>query len=102
MTTLITPINNFESTIIGMKKREVNNLLANELYLDIISFMSILYKMGFDESVDNEVVLVAMLNEAGFKTVQGHDFTIMSYRNFMKRVNVDTVSHVKNVLQGNI
>ncbi|NQX83971.1 MAG: hypothetical protein HRS57_02130 [Mycoplasmataceae bacterium] len=83
-----------------MPKREQNKHINEELYLDIISFMSILYKMGFDECVDNDVLFVEMLNESGFRTPQGHEFSNVSYRNFMKRMSDDTKIAVKNVLKG--
>jgi len=97
--TAIEVINNNNGSL---TKREQNALLAQELYLDIVAFMSILYKMGFDDLADCTVKLVAMLNESGFRTVQGHEFTVQSYTNFMNRMNIDTQTHTKDILSGNI
>lgn len=84
----------------AMSKRDQNKHVSEELYLDIISFMGVLYKMGFDDCVDNDVLFVEMLNESGFRTLQGHEFTNVSYRNFMKRMSEDAKIAVKNTLKG--
>jgi len=99
MNTLLSPLT-ITSQPVEMSKREYNKLLSKELYFDIIAFMSILYKTGFDECVEKEVLFVEMLNEAGFKTVQGKEFSLMSYRLFMNRMDEEVKTSVKDLLKG--
>ena len=84
-----TPIENMQAYTFGLKKREANKIIACELYLDICAFMSIIYKMEHDELVDNTSMFVIALNESGFRTVQGQEFSRMGYENFMKRVQTE-------------
>ncbi len=91
-----------DSLPVTMSKREQNKHAAIELYYDIISYMSVLYKMGFDNCVDVDVLFVEMLNETGFRTPQGHEFTNASYRHFMGRMEKVVGSSVRDVLRGNV
>ena len=98
MQTLHTPIA-FNEQPETMTKLEYNKVLSTELYYDIVAFMSVLYKMGFDESVENESLFVEMLNESDFRTVQGKPFSIMSYRLFMSRMCEEVKYNLKNELK---
>lgn len=60
---------------------------SNEIALDIIAFTSICIKCGFEDSVFNQRLLVEMINEAGFRTTRGEEFTYMGYRQMMARLD---------------
>lgn len=60
---------------------------TTEIALDIIAFTSICIKCGFEDSVFNQRLLVEMINEAGFRTARGEEFTYMGYRQMMARLD---------------
>lgn len=60
---------------------------STEIACDIIAFTSILIKHGFDDAVANQRLLVAMVNEAGFRTPRGDEFTYMGFRQMMARLD---------------
>lgn len=60
---------------------------SNEIALDIIAFTSVCIKCGFEDSVFNQRLLVEMINEAGFRTTRGEEFTYMGYRQMMARLD---------------
>ena len=59
---------------------------ATDIAKDIIAFVSVCIKMGFEESVNNQRLLVEMVNEAGLRTVRGEEFTYMGFRQMMARL----------------
>jgi len=60
---------------------------STEIALDIIAFTSVCIKCGFEEAVFNQRLLVEMINEAGFRTSRGEEFTYMGYRQMMSRLD---------------
>jgi len=98
----VTAADVIRSNTTGISQREQNKLKSTELYYDIISYMSILCKMGYENTVDNDLLLVEVLNETGFRTVQGHEFSNNSYRNFMNRMDSAAKDHVIDVLKGEL
>ncbi len=98
----VTAADVIRSNTTAISQREQNKLKSTELYYDIISYMSVLCKLGYENIVDNELLLVEVLNETGFRTVQGHEFSNNSYRNFMNRMDSAVKDHVKDVLKGEL
>lgn len=60
---------------------------STEIALDIIAFVSVCIKCGFEDSVNNQRLLVEMINEAGFRTTRGEEFTYMGFRQMMARLD---------------
>jgi hypothetical protein len=60
---------------------------TTEIALDIIAFGSICIKCGFDEALMNQRLFVEMVNEAGFRTSRGEEFTYMGFRQMMARLD---------------
>ncbi len=60
---------------------------STEIALDIIAFVSVCIKCGFEDSVNNQRLLVEMVNEAGFRTPRGEEFTYMGFRQMMARLD---------------
>ncbi len=98
----VTAADVIKSNSVDISKREQNKIKSTELYYDIISYMSVLCKLGYENIVDNDVLLVEVLNETGFRTVQGHEFSNKSYRNFMSRMDTAVKDHVIEVLKGEL
>lgn len=78
----------------NLSKRAVTQAATKELIADLIAFRSILYKLGFDESADEEKIFVEMANEAGFRTTTGAPLTYMGYRQMFKRADQDEIREV--------
>jgi hypothetical protein len=70
----------------SISRREIQ-VQTEELIFDILAFRSILFKMQFDECAENESLFVQMLNEAGYRTVTGKEFSLMGYRKMMERAD---------------
>ena len=67
-----------------------------ELMKDIIATISILIKLEVDgEILDTQTNLIAFLNEAGFTTVRGAQFSKMNFRQLFTRC---TPSELKAVM----
>ncbi len=98
----VTAADVIRSNTTAISQREQNKLKSTELYYDIISYMSILCKLGHESILDNDMLLVEVLNETGFRTVQGHEFSNKSYRNFMNRMDATVKDHVIDVLKGEL
>lgn len=58
-----------------------------ELAKDIISYASVMIKMDCDDVLENQSLFIEMINESGFRTVTGKEFTKMSFRNLFQRLN---------------
>lgn len=58
-----------------------------ELAKDIISYASVMIKMECDDVLENQSLFIEMINESGFRTVTGKEFTQMSFRNLFQRLN---------------
>lgn len=61
--------------------------LRIELAKDIIAYASVLIKMDCDDVLENQTLFIEMLNESGYRTVTGKEFTKMSFRNLFGRLN---------------
>lgn len=57
-----------------------------ELAKDIAAFASILIKFGHDKCLENQTAFIEVLNEAGFTTVTGKEFTKMGFRKMFERL----------------
>ena len=63
-----------------------SSVSSTEIALDIMAFAQICIRLGFEESVENQRVFVGMINEIGFRTPRGDEFTYMGYRKMMERL----------------
>ena len=61
--------------------------LRIELAKDIIAYASVLIKMDCDDVLENQTLFIEMLNESGYRTVTGKEFTKMSFRNLFGRLS---------------
>lgn len=66
-----------------------------ELVKDIFAFAVILTRFGYSDSVANQSLFVEMLNEAGFRTVTGMEFTPQNFHIMIRRLH----PRVKSELQ---
>lgn len=73
---------------------------TEEIVKEIVVFVQVLIKMGFDEEVRNAKWLVEVLNEFGFTSSYGKPLTYMGYRQMMERCDqkmlrafVEKISH---------
>ncbi|MGL5581371.1 MAG: hypothetical protein ACRDCE_10475, partial [Cetobacterium sp.] len=57
-----------------------------ELAKDILAFASILNKFGGESILENQTLFIEVLNEAGFRTQTGKEFTKMGFRNMFQRL----------------
>jgi hypothetical protein len=57
-----------------------------EVVLDICATASILIKFGSCHILENQSLFIAFLNESGFRTVSGKEFTKMSFRQMFDRL----------------
>ncbi|URC15257.1 anti-sigma factor [Paraglaciecola Antarctic GD virus 1] len=73
-----------------------------ELMLDIAATASILYKMGFDELVDNQSDFIRILNELGFTTTSGRSLNKMNYRMMISRLTITDRNRVVDALDMDI
>lgn len=61
-----------------------------ELIKDIVATVSLIIKLGVDgEILDTQQNLIDFLNEAGFRTVRGMEFTKMSFRQMIGRLTIE-------------
>lgn len=65
-----------------------------ELAKDIVSFASVLIKMECDDILANQSLFIEVLNETGFRTSTGKEFTKMSFRNIFSRLTSKEREHV--------
>lgn len=73
---------------------------TEEIVKEIIVAVQILNKMGYEEEVQNDKWLVAVLNMLGFTSSYGKPLTYMGYRQMMDRADegmkrrfIEKVSH---------
>lgn len=66
----------------------------HELCRDIVATASILYKFEMCHILENQSLFIEFLNEAGFKTVRGKEFSKMSFRNMWLRMNKKEVKDI--------
>lgn len=57
-----------------------------ELALDIVAVVSILIRTGREDITEDKRLFTQFLNELGFRTLSGKEFTLMNYTMFMKRL----------------
>jgi len=75
---------------------------SNEIAADIMAMANICIRLGNDELVENQKLWVEFLNEAGFRTVRGEEFTYMSYRQMMARLDPEFKKKIVAELCGNV
>lgn len=68
-------------------KKESVKQSTTEIACDIIAFASVCIKCGFEDSIMNQRLFVEMVNEAGFRTARGEEFTYMGFRQMMARLD---------------
>lgn len=71
-----------------------------ELVKDIVATASILSKFGFDNITSNQSLFVEVLNELGFRTLNGNLFTKMNYRMLFSRLNPQERKAVTDEIYG--
>jgi len=74
---------------------------TNEIAADIMAMANICIRVGNEELVNDQKLWVEFLNEAGFRTVRGEEFTYMSYRQMMARLDKDFKAKIVSELCGN-
>ena len=85
-------------TTLTQKSLDVTRL---ELVKDIVAFASILIKMECDDILANQSLFREVLNEAGFRTTTGKEFSKMSFRNLFSRLsNRERAEVVKEFMEG--
>lgn len=66
-----------------------------ELCKDIVATASLVIKLRADgEIFDSQINFINFLNEAGFRTVTGKEFTKMSFRNMWSRLTPREVTDI--------
>lgn len=66
-----------------------------ELAKDIVATASLLIKLGIDGSIlEQQSTFIEFLNEAGFRTVTGKEFTKMSFRQMFARMTPSELSEI--------
>lgn len=60
---------------------------TNEIVLDILAFSTLLVKLGFEDILSNFHVFTEVVNESGFRTERGNEFTYMGLRQTLRRLD---------------
>ena len=76
----------------------MSRLQNNELIKDIFAYGALFARLGFEECISTQTMFVEMLNEAGFKTSSGKNFSKQSFRQMISRLD----SRVKKGLKEEI
>lgn len=72
-----------------------------ELCKDIVATASLIIKLGVDgEIFDTQVNFYEFLNEAGFRTVSGKEFTKMNFRNMWARLRPEEMKEILDEFSG--
>lgn len=69
---------------------------SGELCKDIFAFGVLLTRFGYDHILENKSLFVATLNEAGFRTTTGKEFTPQSYNIMIDRLDASIVQEMKD------
>lgn len=65
----------------------MSRLQNNELIKDIFAYGVLLVRLGFEECISSKTMFIAMVNEVGFRTVKGKQFTSQSFMQMVKRLD---------------
>lgn len=68
---------------------------TNELLKDIFAFAVLLTRMGFEDCVTQQNLFVEMLNESGFRTITGKEFTPQSWIIMIRRTDPKIIAEIK-------
>lgn len=72
-----------------------------ELCKDIAAAASLLMKFECDDILTNQTLFIEFLNESGFRTVKGQEFSKMSFRNMFERLpHEDRRSVIAEFMEG--
>ena len=67
---------------------------TSELVKDITAFTLLLLRLDFDDIVENKTLLVEVINEAGFRTVTGKEFTLQSFNAMICNLSPNTKEEI--------
>ncbi|MBF84547.1 MAG: hypothetical protein CL489_08740 [Acidobacteria bacterium] len=73
-----------------------------ELVLDIVAVVKILIRTEMDHIIDEKNLFIEFLNESGFRTLGGKEFTVANYNIMMKRLKPYEISIIKGYCEGEL